>query len=382
MGLTVHQQPQTITPAYNAQTFVALSNQIAITDFKYIVTVQVNGGVIFTSDILQRPDGHLVYDPIEWVKNFIKRDFNPDSITCLQAIDKAVSVEVKIKEYYSGAIQSTSTINYTAYDACLTDEEFYLYNYTNYTVNGTNIYPLQNPFTLVQSPDLHHDVWLHFFRNSATDIKITYTSPSLLITFFTLSIPTTNNLIYYANVGARTLLANGITPEDGGTVDVEIKAGATIIYSTQYVFADECTKYTKYALYYLDRYGNIKFKSFNFLSRNNSTKKINKVILNKSTLNATTHLYNYKTYDRDEHIVSTTIDNTLTLNTDYITEEQSELLNDLFTSPIVWLYDGVTYRAVTINDTNYESKKHANEQLFNLEVKIDLGVSETRQRGI
>jgi hypothetical protein len=57
MALTLKQVPQDIMPAYNKQYITAISNQIAIADFKYIVTVEVNGsGEIYTENILQRPD--------------------------------------------------------------------------------------------------------------------------------------------------------------------------------------------------------------------------------------------------------------------------------------------------------------------------------------
>ena len=101
MALTVSKTPQLYTPAYNAQTFRALSDQIAVTDFKYIVTVQVNGGTIKTYPVLQRPDGYLIFDPIEEVKNYITRDyFNPKlylSGSYALATGKAATVQVKIK---------------------------------------------------------------------------------------------------------------------------------------------------------------------------------------------------------------------------------------------------------------------------------------------
>lgn len=105
MALTVTQQPLELTPAYNEQIFTALSDQIGVTDFKYIVTVEVNGsGVIFTHPILQRPDGYMIIDIQEDVKNYIEHYFELDAITLSYPINlatnKTVSVEVKIKEYY------------------------------------------------------------------------------------------------------------------------------------------------------------------------------------------------------------------------------------------------------------------------------------------
>ena len=76
MAITAYQKPQALSPAYNNQIFTALSNQIAVADFKYVVTVTING-VANVKEYLQRPDGWLVVDVKEWVQNFIEHYFNP-----------------------------------------------------------------------------------------------------------------------------------------------------------------------------------------------------------------------------------------------------------------------------------------------------------------
>ena len=103
MALTIHQQPSVLTPAYNKQIIVAKSNQIAITDFKYYVEVVVNGDTshTFAQSFLQRPDGYLVFDAKEWVKNYIEHYFNPSlSLTSPLEIatNKTVRVQVTITE--------------------------------------------------------------------------------------------------------------------------------------------------------------------------------------------------------------------------------------------------------------------------------------------
>lgn len=71
MALTVSQTPQIYTPAYNEQIFSCISNQIAVSDFYYLVQFQVGASIIYTKKILQRPDGYCVFDAIEVVKNYI-----------------------------------------------------------------------------------------------------------------------------------------------------------------------------------------------------------------------------------------------------------------------------------------------------------------------
>ena len=385
MALTVSQQPQAYTPAYNSQVFTALSNQIAVADFKYIVTVQINGGSIFTENILQRPDGYLVYDPIELVKNYITRDyFDPTSVTCKYAEGKSCSVEVKIKEYYTGAIQSTTTINYIAFDACFTDSVFRNYLYTDYVSNGASVYLLENVANEFLLPDyrvdVKNDVWIHFFKNSCDTIDITH-SNGVTITVITLAIPATNNYIYYANVGYNTLLANAITPASGDTVTIQIKQGATVRYTGSYTFTDLCTKFRKYTIQYLKRNGNIGRFNFEMISNINVSKKSETVRLNPAKIRS--GVYGSNSWDAEKRTVSTQTTRQLTLNTNWLTAYQSIQLEELFDSPIKWIVDeSENYKSITSTDMSYKVNESFGDPLFFYKIECEYDTQETRQRGI
>lgn len=388
MALTLSQSPQAYTPAYNSQVFTAISNQIAVPDFKYIVTVQVNGGSIYTENILQRPDGYVVYDPIEIVKNYITRDyFDPTSVTVKYADGKSCTVQVKIKEYYTGAIQSTTTVNYIAFDACLNDEDFRNYTYTNYVSSGTNVKLLSNSTTEFLNPDtrvdIKNDVWIHFFRNSTTSIVIrVYNELSVLQGTITLAIPTTNQYIYYANIGYKTLLANGYTPLNGWFCEIEIydiSLGTYLI--TSYTFTDLCTKFRKYTIQYLKRNGNIGRFNFEMISSINVSKKSETVRLNPSKIRS--GVYGSRSWDAEKRTVSTQTTRQLTLNTNWLTGAQSEDLEECFDSPIRWLVDdSQNYKAITITDTSYKVNEAFGDPLFFYKVEAEFDIQETRQRGI
>lgn len=388
MSLTVYQQPQAYTPAYNAQTFTAKSNQIAISDFKYIVTVQINGGTIFTFNILQRPDGYLVYDPIELVKNYISRNyFDPITIvTCEYANGKSCAVEVKIKEFYTNAIQSTTTINYIAWDACLSDIDFRNYNYLNYISNGVTVKLLSNNVLEFNNPenkvDIKNDIWLHFFRNSCDKVVLrVFNELSVLQGTINLTIPTTNQYIYYVNVGYTTLKSNGYNCKDGWSVEIDIVNGVTTYLATFYKIEDICSKNKKYTLQYLKRNGNINRFNFFLVSEETANKKNNTVRLNPSKI--VNNVYQSKQYDREKYVVSTEITKSIKLNTNWITESQSEALSELWDSPLVWLVnESNEYIPVTITDTQYKYDKHINSALFNYSVTCEYGIQETRQRAI
>lgn len=385
MSLTVSQQPQAYTPAYNSQVFTALSDQIAVADFKYIVTVQVNGGSIYTENILQRPDGYVVYDPIEIVKNYITRDyFDPTSVTVKYAEGKSCSVQVKIKEYYTGAIQSTTTINYIAYDACLSADDFRNYNYTDYVSNGSDVYLLENVANEFLIPDTRvdkdNDLWIHFFRNSCDTITFTSTN-GMIIQTFDLSIPTTNNYIYYCNIGLATLIANGVIIIVGSTVTIEIKQGATVRYTGSYTYTDLCTKFRKYTIQYLKRNGNIGRFNFEMISNINVSKKSETVRLNPAKIRS--GVYASRSWDAEKRTVSTQTTRQLTLNTNWLTAEQSESLEECFDSPVRWLVDdNQNYKAITITDSSYKINEAFGDPLFFYKVEAEFDVQETRQRGI
>lgn len=389
MALTVSKTPQLYTPAYNAQTFRALSDQIAVTDFKYIVTVQVNGGTIKTYPVLQRPDGYLIFDPIEEVKNYITRDyFNPklyQSGSYALATGKAATVQVKIKEYYTAAIQSTYTYNYTVWDALLNNDDFNTFDYTAYVINGVDIIPLSTTDNVYPTINLESgDYFMHFFRNNATSVVLTTKdSGGLVIDVATIALNTGNDLIHYIDCGYNSLVALGMTaPVSGDTVTVDIKNGATILYTETLNFADECSYFDKYGLFYLTRAGKIDYMDFNFISNTSVNKKTNDVTLNPNKNGASS--YGSNIWDSSKFIVSTQTTKQILLNSDWITQEQSTQLEELFDSPVVYLkdYTANRYHSVIVTDNSYSIKRMSSDKLFNYSVTVEYGSQETRQRGL
>jgi hypothetical protein len=389
MAITAYQKPQALSPAYNNQTFTALSNQIAIADFKYVVTVTING-VANVKEYLQRPDGWLVVDVKEWVQNFIEHYFNPElSLTSPIEIatKKAVDVLVNIKEFYSGVMHTGVNYTYTAFDASLTEAAFRNYNYNDYLFNATAGKLFLSKTNDTITPDnrlvLNQNMYLHFINTNINNIVIDLRRGSTTIDTVTIStIPTgtITNCVYAIRLNSAMFTSS--TPIVGDVIRVNFNSIVGLVASIRITLKELCTKYTDNILYYLDRDGNILFFHFDKISKYNYTKKTNKVTLNADRLNTTTGAYGANSWDREDHIVNTAIESTILLNTDWITETQSRQLNDLWSSPQVWLHNGTELLPVTITNNGYEEIKSENEPLFQYNVIVNTGVVETRQRGI
>jgi hypothetical protein len=384
MALTVSQTPQIYTPAYNEQIFVALSNQIAISDFYYLVQFQVGGSIIYTKKILQRPDGYCVFDAIEVVKNYIKHSFNPTVTGITYATDSAVAVTVYIKEFYSAAVQSTYTYNYVAWNACLDADTFSTYDYRDYVTNGGEIKLLSPNATEYLVPNgkvnIKADNWLHFFKDDFTYIDfVLYRASGAVKGSLTKTIPT-GAYIHYINTGAKLWDGSGVTVNPTDTLEINFE-GDSGGMSTSFTFTDVCSKSVQYNVYYYKRNGGIGFKTFELVSQETMTKKTNTVRMNTKTLSG--GIYSAPTYKREKNTVSTTSQKSITLNTNWITEQQAIQLNELFDSPMVWLQlETGDYKPITITDNSYKFSKHVNDKLFNYSITADYDNTETRQRGI
>ena len=399
MAITIHQTPQLWTPAYNDQWILALSTEIAQPLFKYKIEIMVtnsDGAITFTYYVLPRPDGYLVFNCKEIVKNFVKHFIKPNDFTVLECVDSSVMVDILIYETWTGEA-GTGVIDatYFAWNACLTEKQMFLdtYNYVDYVSTASesiihtrgNVLPTTN-YTLLS------DVFMHFVKVLTLDHIIYYVLDTngvdILDTYTFNASSLTNNKIYQINVSPQLAISETLPMAVGYYVLVKFFTSLnTELASYQYLVSDPCTKHEIKRLYYLNRNGGISFMSFELKSTKNISKQTNDVKLNRNEIVSNT--WTYKPYKHERNVVSTQETFSEVLNTNWITKLQSEYLEELFSSPMVWLVseeddysDPYKFKPVVITDKSYEYKKHENEKLFNYSVVVEYSTTETRQRAI
>ena len=117
------------------------------------------------------------------------------------------------------------------------------------------------------------------------------------------------------------------------------------------------------------------------ISNINVSKKSETVRLNPSKIRS--GVYASRSWDAEKRTVSTQTTRQLTLNTNWLTGEQSESLEECFDSPVRWLVDdNQNYKAITITDTSYKINEAFGDPLFFYKVDAEFDIQETRQRGI
>jgi histidinol-phosphate/aromatic aminotransferase/cobyric acid decarboxylase-like protein len=117
------------------------------------------------------------------------------------------------------------------------------------------------------------------------------------------------------------------------------------------------------------------FDSFNF---NKNT--INAMEIERKQFKAPLPI-GYSKQDRLKTNYNTTINDRISINSDWITEQESILLEELATSPVIYLERSATnFIAVNVTNTNYEIKKYLdNRSLFNLSFDLEYTYSRYRQ---
>ena len=90
----------------------------------------------------------------------------------------------------------------------------------------------------------------------------------------------------------------------------------------------------------------------------------------------------YSMNEREKVTYYTKKSETIKLMSDWITEAESNWLLELMSSPEIYLQNGDELTAVAkIKATNYTKKKVVRDKLFKIDVELELGYDNYRQRG-
>jgi len=410
MAITIAQAPALYAPTYNDIMYVLTSTQTAQTSFKYLADIYINGagskterlriaidpdyasGVVFINEILS---SFLTQD-IGGISGLVGTTESPNSI---------LSYEVSFGEEYEVAGVLTQFPDLTtdseryAWNGSLEYADFYNFSYTNYFLSANKRKFLTDSPASIDTM-LTNSGWLYFLHGAATPIAyfrvITYNA--LGVTLGTWEI--TNTLTAFASVGEylgkvtsqpvtindlpNAQFTTGVQPvftgSEGSYTIQAFDGGASPISELKtFTIIDPC-KFTRWNVIFLNRKGGFDSFTFSLLSRDNTN--IEKTFYKKNPnrlTSATT--YEYSLADREKATFFTKSETRRTLNSNWVDEGTHAWLEQLATSPVVYLEDGSNNLiAVNVTNTTFETKTRVNDKLFNFVLELEMG-DNYRQRG-
>ncbi len=408
MGVGILQIPSLYEPAYNPNEFVVSGSHSASGNYKLLARIQAPSGTIIAK--LKLPT-----DPIQTTKacfdvgrileSYVTHTIDIDLIGVAKATNNIQSYLVEFgeeygtptpTEYWTGlCVQPCFVIN-----TALSPRDFNAFNYLDY-LQGSTTRKYLNRYKGTRKVFSSTKSFLYFLQDETHPVTSILIDPydasgnslgtSVInqpyggsayterLLYFP-SGPTNLNQILQADLLSGT--SGSVIPANTSYYDVYLRwsAGAVVGEALRFSIIENCSKYTNYPIYFLGQYGNIEVWNFNRRSdpKSDIVKKDYKTPLGRF-LTSTTH--GYADTDRQLTTYNTEVTESVTLNTDLLSEAEYLFLKECVTSPIVYSLEGGELIPVKITDSVFMEKKKVNDKVFNLSITIEYASTLELQRG-
>lgn len=426
MSVTIDKQTPTHTMVYNPGWWVVHSTNSGQTNFRFIMDIYITGqtfagqSYVRLATPIDPATNRGVFNPHPILERYLSYDINIASSgaeAIKQGTNSVIEYALHFGEQYgpSSAVVSypdlANTGNRYAYNGVIDHLDYVDFINTSGSafLNAATTakrFLTNSPKTRYVRSNEHE--WLHIINNSGTQPSArayyqSFDNNSALIA----SLEIANNYSALSNVADhRIIIPVGYNINDIVTGDIVSGALPFITGSvarwavymrdtfgnqTSEIFTfkkdSSCTDYTEYRVHFFNELGG--FDSFTFTQGSKfetdiKTKKFSKPAGRFISLS------NYMYDDPDELDISfyTELKDTLTLNSGWIDESYAFWLEELETSPHVFI-ENVTFSrfqstislmAVTVADVKYQRKKIREDRLFNLQIKVKPTYNRYRQR--
>ena len=186
--------------------------------------------------------------------------------------------------------------------------------------------------------------------------------------------------LVYVGVGLKNLNNAGVIPSTAST-KYEVKAldstGAVVSDTYTFEIQDtDCKGFETIRLAYLNRLG--AYDYYNFTKKSTRTTEIKRANFKQQYGSYQTDNYSQGTYLGGDTSFRVNAIETIEANTDFITEAEATTLEELFTSPLVYMQlDNGVFVKVMVNENNYVKQTIANDKLIQYVIDIQKS-NETR----
>jgi hypothetical protein len=371
VAITIENEPGDITPVYSDITYTLSSTNSGQTNFKFVAVVKNAAGTILAK--LKAPvytgTSYGVFNLSRILQNYVTFDFNQATTIPAKCTNSFLAYSVEFGEEYGG----TEYLNLTS------DTGKYTWNglFSKWESEAVSDYEIAIPssrkfLTTVRSRRVtraQYD-YLYFLRGAATgvdevEVKAYDAAGVATTSVIDQTFNTTAKDEYLLRMAAGVVNLNQISAASliSGTAGSVVPVG-TVYYTIQlkqsigndpcseaYRFdvIEECSKYTPRVLYFLNRLGG--FETLRCSMLNRDTFEVQRKQLKRNTYEFTGTVYGRDTSAHGIASYSTTKTRKVILNTDFLNATEWQWVDDLLSSPIVYLDGNIP---VNITNTSME----------------------------
>lgn len=387
MAITIISSPNQFMAAYNQIPYTVSSNNTAQPNFNFIVDVNQTGGTNNPLARLKYPaqpsSSQLTFDVGNVVKNYVSYDFDPVSFTIMANVKSRLNYFLQFRELYDNASGIPTLSGVLASDPATPSSSNFkvaanaIFDFEDYTPTAFDQKQVLNyGFLNYQEKEniyANQQRYLTWFDKTRVTfyIGIGYNTGGLLPVYTAVPTLTANEFLFTIDV---LNLMSYITLSEGNEFFIKLYDSDTNVIATKiFKYTEICSQYPTVRLHYLNKLGG--FDVFNF---NKNT--INEIDIERKQFKAPLPI-GYNKSDRLKTNYNTTINDKITINSDWISEEESLLLEQLATSPIIYLERSANdFVAVNILNSSYEIKTFLTDRkMFNVTFEIEYTYSRYRQ---
>lgn len=387
MAITIIATPSAFMAAFNQVPYTVSSNLTAQPNFNFIVDVNQTSGTNNPLARLKYPvqpsSAQLTFDVGNVLQNYVSYDFNNVTGVFGTNTNSRLKYFLQFRELYdvsglptlSGVLASNpvtpSAASYNfAGNGIFDFEDFTPTAYNSLNVSGFGYLSNAGSTERIES---NQEKFLYWFDPNTAVKFIQYTGANgNVVTAVTL---TAKEHLFSTRAGKYAqdvLIAGGISIIDTYNVSL-LGVTNNVLASRTFSLNTECSQYPTVRLHWMNKLGG--FDTFNF---NKNT--INAMDIERKQFKAPLPI-GYSKQDRLKTNYNTTINDKISINSDWITEVESTLLEELATSPIIYFERSATeFVAVNITNTSYEIKTFLTDRkMFNVTFDIEYTYSRYRQ---
>ena len=377
----IKQEPQQYQPVYNKITYIVDSDNKSECDFQYVADLYVNGSLVIR--LTTQKDsvyGYGVFEIDQTLSKYVSYDLwpnlegftgNPNSI-CDYYLE--FREEYDTSTYCNGgttvsAIMETSGIKY-AWNGALQEREFLEYDENTFITDDSSARFLTNaPNSLLIG--VHDKFNLNYinkesFEVTAAEVKTYDINGNLLNTFrydvsgeFTAADETYKHIVSFG-CGPNNL--NTLAPNSGSlpvidndthTYTIQLKESTNYVSEIKTFEIDrKCSVFVNKRFWFLNRLGGFDSYSYKLKSRRNI--QIDRLEYYKNsyaiTLSSPDYFYTRLLSERGKTLLSVRASENFNYNSDWMSENESIWMEELFTSPEVYLGDNFQATEIAVTD--------------------------------